>query len=85
MGELDKNLREFLSVATQGKYVPPCKKVAKEEMITLAAMATKKVQEELHELLTVDALDVSISGNMCVCIFSNVIIKCLMQYRGHLV
>ena len=48
MGELDNDLRELLSVATQGKYVPPCKKNAKEEMITLAAMATKKVQEELH-------------------------------------
>ena len=65
MGELDKSLREFLSVATQGKYVPPCKKVAKEAMISLAAMATKKVQEELHEILAVDALDLSISGKLC--------------------
>lgn len=63
MGEQDKNLREFLSVATQGRYVPPCKKVAKEELISLAAMAAKGVQEELHEILTVDALDISISGD----------------------
>jgi hypothetical protein len=66
MGEQDKNLREFLSVATQGRYIPPCKKVANEELISLAAMAAKGVQEELHEVLVVDALDISISGN-CRC------------------
>jgi hypothetical protein len=62
MGETDPHFREFMVVATCGKYIPPCKKVAQAELITCAAMSHKNVQQELHQILNVDGLDLSISG-----------------------
>ena len=44
MGETDPHFREFMVVATSGRYTPPCKKVAQAELITCAAMSHKNVQ-----------------------------------------
>ena len=63
MGETDPHFREFMVVATSGRYTPPCKKVAQAELITCAAMSHKNVQQELHQILNVDGLDLSISGS----------------------
>lgn len=82
------HLREYLYVTAYGKYVSPCNKVAKEELILLAAMATKGVREELHETLIVDTLDISISGsriNMPIFPCITVLIYYVLFYRGHLV
>lgn len=62
MGETDKAFRKFCLVATSGKYKPPCKKTAREELVTCVAASRIHVKGELKVLMEEDGLDPCLSG-----------------------
>lgn len=63
MAENDKHFRRFCSSISCGRYTPPCKKVAAHELITLVAASREMIKAQIQEVLDVDCLDISISGN----------------------
>ena len=62
MAENDKHFRRFCSSISNGRYLPPCKKVAAHELITLVATSREMIKAQIQEVLDVDCLDMSISG-----------------------
>jgi hypothetical protein len=65
MAEKDPHFRTFIHSVSNGRYVPPCKKVCMEELTTLVAASRVTLREHLHEHLDCDGLDLSISGKPC--------------------
>lgn len=51
-----------LTCCSAYRYQPPCKKGVLEQLIWLSAAATKRIGEEIMELIHEECLDLSISG-----------------------
>jgi hypothetical protein len=62
MGETDKSFKKFVLAATSGRYQPPCRKTALEELTTCVALSRQLVKAEIHEVMEEDGLDICLSG-----------------------
>ena len=62
LGETDKSFRKFMLAATSGRYHPPSRKTALEELTTCVAVSRQLVKAEIHELMEEEGLDLCISG-----------------------
>lgn len=72
MGETDKSFKKFMLVATSGRYQPPCRKTALEELTTCVSVSRQLVKAEIHEVMEEEGIDLCISGNIpisiCLCV-----------------
>ena len=63
MGETDKDFKKFILAATSGRYQPPSKKTALEELLTCVSVSRQITKADIHEVLQEDCLDICISGS----------------------
>jgi hypothetical protein len=62
MGETDKDFKKFILAATSGRYQPPSKKIALEELLTCVSISRQLTKANIHEVMQEDCLDICISG-----------------------
>jgi hypothetical protein len=62
MGETDKAFKKFMLAATSGRYQPPSRKTALEELTSCVSLSRQLVKAEIHEVMEEDGLDVCLSG-----------------------
>ena len=62
MGETDIPFKKFLLAATSGRYQPPTRKTALEELTTCVSVSRQLTKAEIHEVMEEEGLDICLSG-----------------------